>query len=132
MRVPFGLSNAPSYFSSVINNALYDVLGPSTLTYMDDIVIVTKDNDSHLKKLEEVLHALADSQLKLKIRKCNFFTQQVKFLGYKLTPEGLTMDETRTKSLENMPDPTNKRELQAFPRDVQLLPLIRKRFFRHS
>ena len=113
-RVPFGLVSAPGYFSRVINEALIDVIGINVLVYMDDILVFSKDEKTHLERLEQVLQALAKVNLKIKINKCEFFTDSVNFLGYKLTREGMALDESRIQSLKNMPYPTNKKQLQSF------------------
>ena len=113
-RVPFGLVSAPGYFSRVINTILFDCLGPECIAYMDDILLLSKDVDSHLKKLEEVLKALQTANLKLKIRKCRFLTTNIGFLGYKLTPGGMCMEPTRIKSVQDMAYPKTKKQVQAF------------------
>ena len=73
----------------------------------------SKDEETHLQRLEQVLEAISKVNLKIKITKCNFFTNSANFLGYKLTKEGLTLDEDRIASLQNMPYPKNEKELQA-------------------
>ena len=112
--MPFGLANSPSYFAHVINNALYDVLGSNILAYMDDILITTSDVTSHLSKLESVLKHLSKVNLKLKIEKCQFAVEEVKFVGYKITRKGLELDRNKVDAIKASPDPTNKKTLQSF------------------
>ncbi len=112
-RVPFGLQESVGFFTSVINDVLYDVLGASVIAYMDDILIFSKDNETHMRKIRDVLKKLTEANLKIKLRKCKFFTTEVKFLGYKVTTNGMEMDEGRIKSIQTMPNPENKRQLQA-------------------
>ena len=111
-RIPFGLPSAPGFFSRIINETLYDLIGHGILVYLDDIVITSTDKVSHLEKIERVLEKLSIADLKLKVTKCKFFTTEVKFLGYKLTTEGLSMDEDRTKDIRKLPYPKNKKALQ--------------------
>ena len=113
-RVPFGLVSAPGYFCRIINEALIDVLEQDVLVYMDDILVFSKDEETHLKRLEAVLAALSKVNLKIKVKKCSFFTEKIKFLGYTVTPDGMTIDDERVKSIRDMPDPTNKKQLQSF------------------
>ena len=113
-RVPFGLTSAPGYFSRVINETLFDLLEEGVVAYMDDILIFSKDKETQLNKLEKVLKKLDQANLKLKVKKCEFFTDKITFLGFTLTPQGLSMDPTRCDSLRKLKNPTNKRELQAF------------------
>ena len=113
-RVPFGLTSAPGYFSRIINEVLYDIIGVQVVCYLDDLIIFSKNNEEHFKRLEEVLVRLADANIKLKLSKCHFFTREVKFLGYRITQDGMKMDEARVKAIEQMPYPENKRQLQSF------------------
>ena len=112
-RVPFGLTGAPGYFSGVINDVLYDVLGPQVFCYLDDILVFAQNENEHLVKLEQVLQRLSAANIKLKLSKCRFFTNEVKFLGYKITNNGIKMDPEKIEAIKKMPHPKNKKELQA-------------------
>lgn len=113
-RVPFGLCSAPGYFSRIINETLYDVLGVQVLSYLDDILVFSKNQEEHLERLEDVLIRLKAANIKLKIKKCYFFTDEVKFLGFIISPEGMKMDKNRVKAINDMPNPINKKQLQSF------------------
>ena len=112
--IPFGISTAPSYFSHVINNVLYDILGSNVLAYMDDILVTTSDVTSHLNKLESVLKKLSEVNLKIKLPKCQFAVKETHFVGYKITTQGLELDRNKIDNIKTMPDPTNKKSLQSF------------------
>ena len=75
---------------------------------------LSEDEETHLKRIEEVLKRLAEVNLKIKVTKCQFFTKKVKFLGFTISEEGMRMDEGRIESLKQMPYPENKKQLQAF------------------
>lgn len=113
-RVPFGIQSAPGFFSRVINETLYDLLGPEVLAYMDDILVFGKDNKQHLERLEDVFKRLSEVNIKVKLIKCKFFVDEVKFLGYQVTKQGMKMNNERIDAINNMPHPTNKKQLQAF------------------
>ena len=112
-RVPFGLTSAPGYFSRVISETLIGLVGFEILAYLDDILVFAKTKEEHLQRLEEVLSRLAKANLKLKIQKCKFFTDEVSFLGYKVTTNGMKMDEQRIEAIKNMPYPKNKKEVMS-------------------
>ena len=113
-KIPFGLQSAPGFFARIINEVLYDVLGPQCLAYMDDIILFSKSTEQHFETIAEVLSKLSAAGLKLKIRKCRFFAKEIKFLGYRMTEGGMTMDPSRVEAINNMAMPTNKKSLQAF------------------
>jgi hypothetical protein len=113
-RVPFGLQSSPGFFARVINEVLYDVLGPQCLAYMDDIVLFSKTAEQHLLTIKNVLQKLLSAGIKLKIQKCRFFADEIKFLGYQVSRDGMTMNRDRVASIQNMPLPANKKQLQSF------------------
>jgi hypothetical protein len=113
-RVPFGLQSAPGYFSRVINETLYDILGPEVLAYMDDILIFSKNKEQLMNRIEDVLKRKSEVHIKVKISKCRFFAEEVKFLGYQVTNVGMKIDDGRVHSIKNMPHPENKKQLQSF------------------
>ena len=113
-RIPFGIQSAPGFFARIMNEILYEILGPECLCYMDDIVIMSSSVEQHFKTLEAVLRKLADAGIKIKLKKCHFFATDIHFLGYKVTKDGMSMNEDKVKAIHNMPMPSNKKEVQSF------------------
>ena len=71
LMVPFGLAQAPAYFQLLMNKVLEGHL--YAMTYLDDIIILSKNELEHLEHLEEVFHQLRKAGLKMKCSKCDFF-----------------------------------------------------------
>ena len=62
--------------------------------YLDDIIIVSKDHESHLENLKLVFQRLREAGLKVKITKCEFLKAKIKFLGHMVDGEGIhTVDD---------------------------------------
>ena len=59
------------------------------LVYLDDIIVFSKDFDTHLHRLREIFDRLRGANLKLHGKKCSFFRQRVDFLGHVLTKAGI-------------------------------------------
>ena len=53
--MPFGLKNCPAVFNSFLSHVLQPVLREGVLVYLDDIIIYSRDEQSHVSKLNEVL-----------------------------------------------------------------------------
>ena len=70
-RCPFGLSQAPAYFQRLVHEVLRGIT--FAFGYLDDILIFSPDNKTHLEHLKEVFQRLREADLKLKASKCNFF-----------------------------------------------------------
>ena len=112
--IPFGLSSAPGFFSRIINETLSHLIGPQVICYLDDILIISRNEEEHLERIRQVLMRLEEANIKLKIVKCFFFTEEVKFLGYKISKYGMKMDKGRVAAIKEMEYPKNKKGLQAF------------------
>ena len=64
VRMPFGLCNAPAHYQSIMNQVLTKHIGVRCCVFLDDLVVYSKDAESHLKDLEMVLSDLQDHNLK--------------------------------------------------------------------
>lgn len=51
------------------------------MNFCDDITVYSKDKQSHLKHLEEVVTRLSKHNLTVNIKKAKFFCTQISFLG---------------------------------------------------
>ena len=71
LMVPFGLAQAPAYFQLLINKVLEGL--SYAMTCLDDIIIFSKNEEDHLRHLEEVFCQLRQAGLKMKFLRCDFF-----------------------------------------------------------
>ncbi|GFW22022.1 retrovirus-related Pol polyprotein from transposon 17.6 [Trichonephila clavipes] len=81
LRLPFGLKNAPYYFSRLISNLLRNCKY-FAVPYLDYIAIFSLAWDDHLKHLKDVFDRLRSAKLHIKPSKCQFAQAYVKYLGH--------------------------------------------------
>lgn len=81
---------------------------------MDDIVVTGLTKQDHLSNLNNVLQRLSDAGLKLRKDKCDFFKDEIQFLGHRLNKDGLSKTNERVKAVVNTPYPKNVTEVRAF------------------
>lgn len=112
--MPFGLTNAPASFQHLMNYVFRDMLDVSVIVYLDDILVYSRDRESHVNQVREVLNRLRESGLYAKHDKCTFHTDTVDFLGYVIGPGGVSMDPAKVKAVVEWPRPTNVKETQSF------------------
>jgi len=113
-RLPFGLSTAPTTFQRTMNFVLSSVLGHHTLAYLDDVVVYSRGFSQHLKDLEETLQLLAAAGLKLNIEKCKFAATTINFLGFTISPEGVSPHQDKVAAILATPAPRTVKEVRRF------------------
>ena len=64
------------------------------MTYLDDIIIFSNSEEEHLLHLEEVFHWLRKAGLKMKQSKCDFFKNQIHYLGHLISEHGIRQYQT--------------------------------------
>ena len=60
--------------------------------FIDDILVYSKDRESHDAHLQEVLETLRKEKLYAKLSKCEFWLTEVSFLGHIVSKEGIQVD----------------------------------------
>lgn len=111
-RMPFGLCNAPATFQRLMEVVLGDMAFEMLLIYLDDVLVFSKDFESHLQRLDLVLGRLQEHGLKLKPKKCFLFRKEVRFLGHVVSAEGVQVDMEKVKVLEDWPAPQSVKEVR--------------------
>ncbi|GFV20120.1 retrovirus-related Pol polyprotein from transposon 17.6 [Trichonephila clavipes] len=113
LSLPFGLKNAPYYFSRLMANLLRNC-EDFAVPYLDDIAIFSLTWDDHLKHLKDVFDRLRSAKLHIKPSKYQFAQAYVKYLGH-LVGQGLrTPGELKVQVIKDFPIPTNKTQVRAF------------------
>ncbi|KAJ9515226.1 hypothetical protein QJQ45_002352 [Haematococcus lacustris] len=110
----FGLCNAPATFQRVMNDAFAPVLNQCALVYLDDILVMSKSVDEHLKHLRKVFDLLRLNKLFAKQSKCEFMRTTLKFLGHVIFAGAIAVDPEKIKSISSWPVPQSLQQLQSF------------------
>ena len=109
LMVPFGLAQAPAYFQLLMNKVLHGL--EFAMTYLDDIIIFSKNELQHLEHLETVFSCLREAGLKMKWSKCDFFKKKI--LGHLISPEGSPLPN-KLDCIQHMPVLKNMKEIKQF------------------
>lgn len=78
------------------------------INYIDDILIFSKNLEEHLKHIEKLLEVIHAEGLKLKLEKCVFAVESIKYLGHTLSKNKHSPNQENLISIKNLQRPSNK------------------------
>lgn len=76
------LKNDPATFQRTMNHVLAGFIGLICFVYLDDIIVIGPNLETHLDNLNQVLKRLASFNLKIQVDKCEFLKRETEFLGH--------------------------------------------------
>ncbi|GJS59339.1 putative reverse transcriptase domain-containing protein [Tanacetum coccineum] len=93
--MPFGLTNAPAVFMDLMNRVCKLYLDKFVIVFIDDILIYSKTKEDHEVHLGLVMELLRKEKLYAKFSKCEFWLQEVHFLGHVVNQNDIHMDPSK-------------------------------------
>ena len=112
--VSFGLTNAPAYFMNMMNKVFMEELDKFVVVFIDDILVYSATAREHEEHLRIVLERLREHQLYAKFSKCEFWLEEVAFLGHVLTAKGVAVDPSKIQAVKDWEQPQNVTEIRSF------------------
>ncbi len=112
--MPFGLINAPAISQHLMNDVFREFLDDFVVCYLDDILVFSKNEEEHINHVQLILEKLRTAGLYAKLEKCVFHQPQVKFLGYIISGEGLSMDPKKIQTVTEWKKLATVRDVQCF------------------
>ena len=112
--MPFGPTNVPATFQRLMNHVLRAFIGKCCVVYLDDILIYPKNKDEHEKHIRTILNTLREHKLYAKKSKCEFFLEEIAFLGHVINKDGIKSDPEKVKCIEEWKTPKDYMGCQRF------------------
>jgi len=84
-----------------MNNIFSNLLDVCVIIYLDNILIYSNNMSEHYWYVKEVLKCLHKAGLYAKAEKCEFHSKLVEYLGYILSPFGLTISDDKIKIIQD-------------------------------
>ena len=97
--MPFRLTNAPAAFMDLMNRVFKPYLDTFVIVFIDDILVYSRSEEEHAEHLRIVLQTLRDKQLYAKFSKCEFWLEEVVFLGHVISAEGVYVDPKKIEAI---------------------------------
>ncbi|KAJ0538417.1 putative nucleotidyltransferase, Ribonuclease H [Helianthus annuus] len=112
--MPFGLTNAPAAFMDMMNRICKPYLDKFVIVFIDDILIYSKSQVEHCQHLHALLTLLRKEKLYAKFSKCEFWLQEVQFLGHMVNHKGIHVDPAKIEAITNWKVPQTALEIRSF------------------
>jgi hypothetical protein len=79
--------------------ALKDQVGRNVLSYVDDIIVVSKKRENYIANLAETFTNMREARLKLNPEKCVFGITKGKVLGCLISTKGIEANPDKIKAI---------------------------------
>ena len=110
--MPFGLKNAGATYQRLVNKMFNKQIGRNMEVYVDDMLVKSKEELTHLDDLRETFATLKQYQMKLNPSKCVFGVASGKFLGFMMSQRGIEANPEKVQDIIDMASPRIVKEVQ--------------------
>ncbi|XP_063370221.1 uncharacterized protein LOC134658469 [Cydia amplana] len=112
LRMPFGISSASEIFHKRLFEQFDDIEG--VILFIDDLLVYGETEEVHNTRLRQVLDRCRKINIKLNKDKCKVGLSELKYLGHRISCEGIRPDDSHTLAIREMPKPENTKDLERF------------------
>jgi len=111
----FGMTNSLATFQTMMNDIFQNLIVEGiVVVYLDNILIFTKIEEEHVQVVRQVLQVLKENKLFLRPEKCEFYKQQIEYLGLVISENEVSMDLVKVAGVREWSTLENKMDVQAF------------------
>jgi len=126
--MPFGSMNAPATFQRLADRILRGLTWKQCLIYIDDVLVFSSSFEQHLKDVDEVLNRFKHAGLKLKPEKCFFGKEEVEYLGFSITRDGIRATRSKIEAVLKVKPPETTKQLFSFLCSMNYYRMLIPRF----
>ena len=112
LRMPFGMKNSGATLVRGMREVLSGMSGVES--YIDDLIVFSRDWETHLRTLEELLKRLSEANLTARPSKCIFGASTVEFLGHDVGYDWITPNDDNLEKIARAKRPVTKKEVRSF------------------
>ena len=108
----FRLKNAGATYQKLVNKMFDRQIRRNMEVYVDDILIKSKEEDTHLDDLKETFTTtLRQYQIRLNPSKCTFGVSLGKFLRFMVSQQGIEANSEKIRAILEMTSPKTMKEV---------------------
>ena len=112
--MPFRLKNARATYQRMATTLLHDMMHNEVEVYVDDMLVKSKDRESHIINLRKFFKRIKEYKLRLNPQKCIFGVTTRKLLGFVVSDRGIEFNPSKIKTILEMPPPRSEKEIRGF------------------
>jgi hypothetical protein len=112
LRMPKGLRNVGPTICRMMKAALKDWIGRNVLSYVDDIMVTSKNKGTYISDLAETFTNMCEAWLKLNPKKCIFRITRGVVLGCLVSMKGIEANPDKIRAITQMQAPQTRKDVQ--------------------
>ena len=112
LRAPYGICSISEHYNRRMDEALAGLKDFRKI--VDDVVIFDQDEQEHVEHVRQILQRCQEKKISLNKDKFRFNQTEVPFAGFKLTPEGYSINSDITAAISTFPTPGSCTDLRSF------------------
>lgn len=121
--MPYGLSGAAQTFQRFITEVMRNLNKTNqdqlpeeitTFSYIDDILVASADEESHIEDLTTLFKRLSEYGLRVNPEKCEFGKSSLSFLGHHINEQGIRPLPEKVSAILQLENPTTVKELRRY------------------
>jgi hypothetical protein len=114
MVMLFRVTNASAVFMDLMHQIFRPYLDKFVVVFIDDILIYLKCLEDHAAHLKLVLEKLREHKLYAKFSKCEFWLDNVPFLGHVISKDGIKVDPIKVEVISNWKQPQTVTKIKSY------------------
>jgi hypothetical protein len=97
----FGLDNVPAVVMDLMDWVFHNYLDCFMVFFIDNILVLSTSHQEHKDHLRAVLKILRKKKLVAKLKKCEFWLENVSFLGHVVSKDRVSVDSNKIEAVVN-------------------------------
>lgn len=111
-RLPFGINCAPELFQSIMEDILREC--SHKIVFMDDTLLWGATKEELQERTRFALQKLKENNLTINLKKCEFDKEEIDFLGFTITKDGIRPTQSKIDAIQNFRRPKERKEVKSF------------------
>ena len=112
-RMIMGHCSSSSIFTRMVSRLLEHAPSLEHLMYfLDDLLLGSRDVETHIDRLEMMLELLMKANLKLTPSKTELMRSEVRYVGITVGPDGIRINDDRKEAIQRLEPPKTVKETQ--------------------